>query len=313
MTEPILQRTIAAKGHGGRHAGQRGERQGGALTASVLLGPATCLVLLGLLLPIGVLFRYSFNRFEPRLMMVEAVTLENYLKFFTDPFYTNIFWTTLRVALVCTVICLLCAFPLAYVLARTESRYKNLLLILVVLPLFVGNAVRAAGWMTLFGSKGAFNASLLWLGLVDAPLQIMFTEKAVIIGIIAVNLPYMVLTLQSVLEGIARNLEEAAFSLGAGPWLMFRRVLWPLALPGFIAGAIFCFILAMNAYATPVLLGGPQFKMMGPLVFGQFRLNNWPFGAAIAFVLMTATLLLTASANLLSQRRYRRNLTGQPL
>ena len=100
--------------------------------------------------------------------------------------------------------------------------------------------------------------------LIEAPLEIMFTEKAVIIGIIAVNLPYMVLTLQSVLEGIARNLEEAAFSLGAGPWLMFRRVLWPLALPGIIAGAIFCFILAMNAYATPVLLGGPQFKMMGP-------------------------------------------------
>ena len=184
---------------------------------------------------------------------------------------------------------------------------------LVVLPLFVGNAVRAAGWMTLFGSKGALNAVLLSLGAIDAPLQIMFTEKAVIIGIIAVNLPYMVLTLQSVLEGIARNLEEAAFSLGAGPWTMFRRVLWPLALPGIIAGAILCFILAMNAYATPVLLGGPQFKMMGPLVFGQFRLNNWPFGAAIAFVLMTATLVLTASANLLIQRRYRRSLHGAPI
>ena len=110
--------------------------------------------------------------------------------------------------------------------------------------------------------------------------------------------------------GCSMNLEEAAFSLGASPWTMFRRVLWPLALPGIIAGAILCFILAMNAYATPVLLGGPQFKMMGPLVFGQFRLNNWPFGAAIAFVLMTATLLLTASANLLMQRRYRSSIGG---
>src|SRR5499426_2539894 len=281
---------------------------GPSLSASLLLGPATVLVALGLLLPILILFRYSFNRFEPRLMMLEAVTLENYVKFFTDPFYTNVFWTTLRVALLCTLVCLVLAFPLAYVLARTESRYKNVLLMLVVLPLFVGNAVRAAGWMTLFGSKGALNAALIELGAIEAPLQIMFTEKAVIIGIIAVNLPYMVLTLQSVLEGIARNLEEAAFSLGAGPWLMFRRVLWPLALPGIVAGAILCFILAMNAYATPVLLGGPQFKMMAPLVFGQFRLNNWPFGAAIAFVLMTATLALTVSANVLSQRRYRRGL-----
>src|SRR5215510_11118249 len=287
------------------------QRHASALTASLLLGPATVLVAVGLFLPILILLRYSFNRFEPRLMVVEAFTLQNYVKFFTDPFYTNVLFTTLRVAAITTAICLLLAFPLAYVLARTESRYKHLLLMLVVLPLFIGNAVRAAGWMTLFGSKGALNASLLGLGLIGAPLEIMFTEKAVIIGIIAVNLPYMVLTLQSVLEGIARNLEEAAFSLGAGPWLMFRRVLWPLALPGIIAGAILCFILAMNAYATPVLLGGPQFKMMAPLVFGQFRLNNWPFGAAVAFVLMTATLLLTAAANLLMQRRYRRNLAGE--
>ena len=267
-------------------------------------------VVLGLLLPILILFRYSFNRFEPRLMMVEAVTLENYVKFFTDPSTPTssgrrCAWRCCARSSACVL-----AFPLAYVLARSESRYKNVLVMLVVLPLFVGNAVRAAGWMTLFGSKGALNAVLLSSALIEAPLQIMFTEKAVIIGIIAVNLPYMVLTLQSVLEGIARNLEEAAFSLGAGPWLMFRRVLWPLALPGIIAGAILCFILAMNAYATPVLLGGPQFKMMGPLVFGQFRLNNWPFGAAIAFVLMTATLVLTASANLLIQRRYRRGLGG---
>jgi putative spermidine/putrescine transport system permease protein len=204
------------------------------------------------------------------------------------------------------VICLLLGFPLAYVLARTQTRYKNVLIMLVVLPLFVGNAVRAAGWMTLFGSKGFLNVSLMKIGLISEPIQIMFTEGAVIAGIIAVNLPYMVLTLQSVIEGIERNVEEAAFSLGAGPMTMFWRVLWPLALPGIIAGTILTFILGMNAYATPVLLGGPKFKMMGPLVFGQFQLNNWPFGAAISFILMTATLVLTAAANLIVQRRYRR-------
>jgi putative spermidine/putrescine transport system permease protein len=144
------------------------------------------------------------------------------------------------------------------------------------------------------------------IGIISEPIQIMFTEGAVIAGIIAVNLPYMVLTLQSVIEGIERNIEEAAFSLGAGPFAMFRRVLWPMALPGIIAGTILTFILGMNAYATPVLLGGPKFKMMGPLVFGQFQLNNWPFGAAVSFILMTATLVLTATANILIQRRYRR-------
>ena len=139
-----------------------------------------------------------------------------------------------------------------------------------MLPLFVGNSVRAAGWMVVFGNKGFVNASLMGLGLIDKPLEIMFTENAVIIGIIAVNLPFMVLSLQSVIEGIDRAVEEAAFSLGAPPATMFRRVLWPLALPGILAGTILTFILAMNAYATPFLLGGPLFKMMAPLVYNQF-------------------------------------------
>src|SRR5262245_49295240 len=153
---------------------QGGDRRAGSfLSASTLLGPATFVVGLGLLLPLLILLRYSFNRFEPRLMMVEALTPENYVKFFTDPFYTNILATTLRVSLVCTAICLVLAFPLAYVLARTESRFKHVLLMLVVLPLFVGNAVRAAGWMTLLGTKGALNAGLIALGLIDAPLQSM--------------------------------------------------------------------------------------------------------------------------------------------
>ncbi|HRD76249.1 MAG TPA: ABC transporter permease [Hyphomicrobiaceae bacterium] len=281
-------------------------RGGSLLSAGALLGPATFMVVLGLLLPMAILFRYSLNIFRPRVMMVDAFSAENYAKFFTDPYYLNVFGTTVRVALLCTVICLILGFPLAYVLARTTTRFKNVLIMLVVLPLFVGNAVRAAGWMTLFGPKGFINVSLEWMGFLKEPLQIMFTEPAVIIGIIAVNLPYMVLTLQSVIEGIERNVEEAAFSLGAGPMVMFRRVLLPLALPGVIAGTILTFILGMNAYATPVLLGGPKFKMMGPLVFNQFQLNNWPFGAAIAFILMAATLILTALANLAVQRRYRR-------
>jgi putative spermidine/putrescine transport system permease protein len=275
-------------------------------SASMLIGPATVFVVAGLVVPLLILLRYSLNRFEPRRMMVEAVSAENYIRFFSDPFYTNIFWTTLRVAALCTVVCLIMAMPLAYVLARTQTRFKNLLIMIVVLPLFVGNAVRAAGWMTLFGAKGFLNVSLIQIGVIDQPMEIMYTEQAVIFGIIAVNLPYMVLTLQSVIEGVNRNVEEAAFSLGAGPFTMFRRVLMPLALPGILAGTIFTFILGMNAYATPVLLGGPKFKMMGPLVFGQFQLNNWPFGAAIAFILMTATLLLTATANILVQRRYKR-------
>ncbi|MBV8393333.1 MAG: ABC transporter permease, partial [Alphaproteobacteria bacterium] len=165
----------------------------------------------------------------------------------------------------------------------------------------------AAGWMVVFGNRGFVNASLMGLGLITQPIEIMFTEKAVILGIIAINLPYMVLTLQSVIEGIDRALEEAAFSLGAPPFTMFRRVLWPLALPGVLAGTILTFILAMNAYATPFLLGGPQFKMMAPVIYNEFtQKTNWPFGGAIAFILMAVTLSLTLVANLLIRRRLAR-------
>ncbi len=281
------------------------KRRGEGWTAGALLAPATIFIALCLLAPLFILFRYSLNEFIPtRKMMVEAVTVANYVKFFTDPYYTAILWTTVRIAVTVTAACLLLGFPLAYVVARTQSRFKNLLIISIVLPLFVGNAVRAAGWMTVFGNKGFLNTALEWMGLIDKPIEIMFTEKAVVIGIIAVNLPFMVLTLQSVIESIDRAVEEAAFSLGAPPATMFRRVLWPLALPGILAGTILCFILAMNAYATPFLLGGPLFKMMAPLVYNQFTQQaNWPFGGAIAFILMSVTLGLTLVANLIFQRR----------
>jgi putative spermidine/putrescine transport system permease protein len=276
------------------------------LSAAGLVGPATIYVALGLLLPLAILFRYSLNQFVPGKFMVDALTVENYVKFFTDLYYTAVLTRTIRIAFITTAICLLMGFPLAYVLARTRTRYKNILIMLVVLPLFVGNAVRAAGWMVAFGNKGVINASLMGTGMISTPLEIMFTETAVIIGITAVNLPFMVLTLQSVIEGIDRAVEEAAFNLGATPLQMARRVLFPLAMPGVLAGTILTFILAMNAYATPVLLGGPRFQMMGPLVYGQFvQQNNWPFGGAIAFILMTATLLLTLAANWMVQQRYR--------
>jgi putative spermidine/putrescine transport system permease protein len=280
-------------------------RRGEGWTAAALLAPATVFVALCLLAPLVILFRYSLNDFvTTKKMMVEAVTVANYVRFFTDPYYTSILGVTLRIAVTVTAACLILGFPLAYVVARTQSRFKHLLIIAIVLPLFVGNAVRAAGWMVVFGNKGFLNTMLEWLGLIDKPLEIMFTEKAVIIGIIAVTLPFMVLTLQSVIESIDRAVEEAAFSLGAPPLTMFRRVLWPLAMPGILAGTILTFILAMNAYATPFLLGGPLFKMMAPLVYNQFtQQTNWPFGGAIAFILMTVTLGLTLAANLIFQQR----------
>jgi len=271
------------------------------------LAPASLLVLAFLALPMLLMLRFSFNSFVPGKFMVEAVTVENYVKLATDPYYRHVLGLTLGVSASVTILTLIAGWPIAQFLARTQSRHKGLLLLAVVLPLFVGNAVRAAGWMVAFGREGLINRLLHMIGLIDAPLQIMFTPTAVIVGIVSVNLPYVVLTLSSVIEGIDRRAEEAALSLGATPFETWRLVTLPLALPGLLAAGVLCFILSMNAYATPVLLGGPSFQMMAPVVADQvLQRANWPFGASLGFVLMLVTLGLTAGANWLVGRRYGR-------
>jgi putative spermidine/putrescine transport system permease protein len=274
-------------------------------TAMALMLPASALVLVFLALPLLLLFRYSLNRFIPGQFMVEAMTLENYVKVVSDPYYAGVLKTTVLMAAGVTVACLVAGFPAAMYLARTARRFKTILILAVILPLFVGNAVRAAGWMVAFGQKGVVNYLFAMIAPTAEPLTLMYTPWAVFVGIISVNLPFVVLTLQSVLEGIDRSSEEAALSLGATPFSAWRLVTLPLAIPGILAAGVLCFILTMNAYATPVLLGGPKFQMMAPVVANEvLNQNNWPFGASLSFVLMAVTLLLTAIANIVVARRY---------
>ena len=133
----------------------------------------------------------------------------------------------------------------------------------------MGNAVRAAGWIVLLADKGLINAVLIYLGVLADPVRILYTGNAVAIGLIAVLLPFMIISLQAVFDGVSESYEEAALSLGARPFTMFRRVLLPLIMPGIFSGCLLCFVLAMNAYATPVLIGGPSFHMMAPKVYEQ--------------------------------------------
>jgi putative spermidine/putrescine transport system permease protein len=274
-------------------------------SAALMLAPATIVVLAVLVLPLVLLLRYSFNHFEPGQFMVEAFTFENYVKLVSDPYYLGVLRATVLMALAVTVACLALGFPLALAVARAAPRTKAVLIVLVVVPLFVGNAVRAAGWMVAFGQKGLINALLEAVSL--SPATIMYTPWAVLVGIISVNLPFVTLTLQSVIEGIDAALGEAAASLGAAPFTAWRLVTLPLALPGLLAAAALSFILAMNAYATPLLLGGPRFQMIGPTLAREI-LNqaNWPFGASLAFVLIAFTLAATAIANVLIARMVRR-------
>ncbi|MDQ8731509.1 ABC transporter permease [Bradyrhizobium sp. LHD-71] len=273
---------------------------------AALVLPAALLVFTLLVAPMALLARISLNHYSPTELMVEAFTAENYIRAVADPYYQQVLATTLGVAFLCTVLTVLLGFPAAYWLARMESNRKSIATILTLLPLLVGNVVRSAGWMALLGNEGGINAALRALHLTSGPLQLLYTPGAVIVGITAVVLPYMVLTLAAVIESIPRQAEEAAANLGATASTVFRRVVLPLSLPGVAAGSVLVFILCMNAYATPLLLGGPQFKMMAPAVYDQFvRGNNWPFGAALAFILLVATLVLTVIGSMALSRRYR--------
>ena len=272
-----------------------------------LILPALLVVAALLIGPMVLLARISVNQYSATQLMIEATTPQNYINAVSDPYYRNVMLTTLVVALLCTVLTLALGFPAAYRLARMDSRWKSLVTVLTLIPLLVGNVVRAAGWMGLLGNDGLINSALMGLHIVNEPLKLIYTPGAVVVGTMAVVLPYMILTLSSVIESIPRAVEEAASNLGATAMTVFRRVVWPLALPGVVAGCVLVFILCMNTYATAVLLGGPQFKMMAPAVYDQFSKGmNWPFGAALAFILLGATLILTVLGTALLGRRYAR-------
>ncbi|MFC7734979.1 ABC transporter permease [Roseomonas sp. GCM10028921] len=279
--------------------------QSRGLTAGLLIGPATMIVLGALVAPLALLARYSLNRYDRTNFMVEAFTPENYLRFLYDPFYTGVLWITLWIALLTTTLCLLLGFPIAYRLARSQSRWKSAGVLLVILPLFIGSTVRALGWMGMLGRGGLVDSAVAAAS-PGSSFPLLYTPFAVVLGILSINLPYMVLTLQSVIEGIDARVEEAADSLGADPTRRFLHVVLPLALPGLATGSVLVFILAMNAYATPLLLGGARFQMMAPMLFREYAVNNnWPFAAAIAFILMVTTLTLTAASSAFVQRRYK--------
>jgi putative spermidine/putrescine transport system permease protein len=274
---------------------------------ALLVVPA-CLLVIGLLVgPMILMFRISLNRFSPTELMIQAFSFDNYARAAADPYYQEIILTTLGIALLCTALTLIIAYPAAYWVGRLQSRWKSLVVIATLFPLLVGNVVRSAGWMALFERDGFINTVLLRLHLIRRPLELMYTPKAVVFGIIAVVLPYMILTIAAVIESIPRDLEDAAANLGASGLKTFWRVILPLSAPGVAAGSILVFVLCMNTYATAVLLGGPRFEMMAPAIFDQFiRGNNWPMGATLAFMLLAVTLSFTVFGSIAFARRYRR-------
>jgi spermidine/putrescine transport system permease protein len=267
-----------------------------AAQAWALLGPGIVWLVLFFLLPLLIMAAYSLMPRGTYGGVQPGFTLEHYRRFF-DPLYLAILWRTLLWSLGCTVVCLLVGYPVAYLVARAR-RWRAVLLFLVVLPFWTSFLVRTFAMIFLLRDGGLVNTVLLRLGLIDAPLTLLYTPFAVLIGLVYGFLPFMILPIYASLEKLDPTLLEAAETLGATPAAGFRRITLPLSLPGVVAGCFLVFIPSMGSFLTADLLGGAKQLMIGNLIQNQFAAaRNWPFGSAASFV-VTALVLVAVTVYL---------------
>ena len=259
---------------------------------SFLLLPT--LLLLGVFFCIPVLLMFGVSLASRGLYggIEWTLNFENYLRL-ADPLYWNIYGRSLFLAGATTVVCLAVGFPLAYVMARSSPRMQNILLLLVMIPFWTNFLVRTYAWIFLLRTEGFFNSMLMHLRILDAPLDLLYTNGAVFIGLVYGYLPFMILPLYVAIERISPSLEEAALDLYASGLSVFWQVVIPLARPGIVAGCILVFIPSVGAFITPHLLGGGQSMMLGTLIQHEFLVvRDWPFGSAISFVLMLLVVVV---------------------
>jgi spermidine/putrescine transport system permease protein len=251
---------------------------------------------------------YSFAERGPQGQILLAVNFANYLRAI-EWIHLGIIWKSIWIAAITTVITFAVGFPLAMGIAFAPPRWKNPLLLLVILPFWTNLLIRTYAWIAVLRTRGFLNFGLEWvheqasfvlalIGLPELlgsfePLELLYNQKAVVIGLVYVYLPFMVLPVYATLEKLDKSYLEASLDLGAGHWRTLLSVTIPLALPGILSGCLLSFILSMGTFLTPDLLGGTDSEMIGNLIARQFSSSrDWPFGAALSFLLLYLTFLI---------------------
>lgn len=235
--------------------------------------------------------------------IVETWELTHYRAFLGDPFFRDVLWRSLLISAQVTIVCLLLGFPLAYWLSELRGTARAVLYFTVLIPLLTSAVVRTFGWMILLANNGFLNKTLIGLGVLGGPLPLMYHPAGIVVALAEVLLPFMVLALDAALLNIDRQLYDAARNLGAGAARIFVQITLPLSMPGIVSGSVLVFTLAISAYVTPALIGGPRVPVMSTTIYQQgIALLNWPFGAAIAFILLFTLMLLIAAAVQLTSR-----------
>lgn len=251
--------------------------------AVLLVMPLVLLLGWSFFLPIGRLLLTSFT--DPTL------NFDNYMRIWEEPLYLGVIWRTIWIAFMTTLIALVLGYPVATLMARSNGLVMKLAVVCVLVPLWTSVLVRSYAWIVLLERRGLINTALQKMGLIDAPLKLLYTEGAVLIAMAHVLMPFMVLPIFSSLKAVPRDLPLAAANLGAGKLRTFISVVFPLSLPGVFAGCLIVFVMSLGFYVTPALLGGPRTLMIATLIGQQAtELLNWPFAGAISLVLLVLSL-----------------------
>jgi putative spermidine/putrescine transport system permease protein len=282
-------------------------------SSSFLVIPACIVIVAALLIPLFNVLLLSFNRSQPGVIELSSnFTVANYTKFFLSPFYLRVLGKTIYIAAITTALCVFFGSILAMAIWQAPKHLRGLIVIVVISPLLVSIVTRTFGWMIVLGDNGLINSTLMWLGVIGHPLRLMFTDGAVIVGLVHVFLPLMVLPISTALDRVDPNVPQAANTLGASRFVTATQVVLPLAAPGIVGGITIVFSLAMSSYITPALMGGPDSGMITTLIYQQFVVTfNWQFGAVLVAILLAVSLILVGLILFEFTRRTRKWMVRQ--
>ena len=251
----------------------------------LLILPAILLTIIIIIFPIFELLKSSF--FDPDF------TLKHLEKFFSKTLYSKVLFNTLKISLFSTLFCFLLGYPSAYFIAHSNKKFRGYFLFLILLPFWVSILIRSYSWMAVLGIEGVINTTLIFLGIIDQPIRMLYTTGTVYLAMVQIMLPIMILTCYSSMIRVEGDYVKAARILGASPIQAFYKVYFPLSFPGVVSGSIIIFILSMGFFITPALVGGKKDMMIGNLINFQInQLLNWGFASFIGLALLITTLLI---------------------
>ncbi|MBW1712561.1 MAG: ABC transporter permease [Deltaproteobacteria bacterium] len=259
----------------------------------LLLAPSAAWVVFLLFIPLIIIFIYSFSSRGEGGTIVGPFGLHNYTHFWVSPVYAKTVFKSLLIGFEVTLICLLAGYLPAYFLARLKTANRAFLIVLLIIPFWTSIIIRTYSWILIFSSQGAINHYLIRWGLIENPFRLLYSEFAVVLGLVHIMLPFMMLPIYTSIDRIDQSLLDASEGLGAGKVRTFFEVTVPLSLPGVSAGCLLVFIISVGAFLTPAMLGGPKDTMIAMLIQQQFlQIFDWPFGSAAAIIYLIMIVLV---------------------